>query len=110
SGLRDRLPRLSGLGVMARPPADVRRGGAFPRGGAATALAATRALAGCGQRGPLYLPEKGGPVVPAPPPEPGQPPQPSPAPQPQSTGEPPPTEVATPPKKSDKDEDQQTPH
>jgi len=84
------------------------------RGGVSAALAATLALAGCGQKGPLYLPEKGGTVVTAPAPAspaaPGQPPEPSPAPQPQSTGEPPPTEVATPPKKSDKDEDQQTPH
>ncbi|HEY1873198.1 MAG TPA: lipoprotein [Steroidobacteraceae bacterium] len=90
---------------------------ALCRGGIGAAVAATLALAGCGQKGPLYLPEKGGAVVtspaataPAPPPAPGQPPQPSPAPQPQSTSEPPPTEVAAPPKKSDKDEDQQTPH
>ena len=91
--------------------------GALSRGGVGAVLAATLALAGCGQKGPLYLPEKGGTVVtapapapPAPPAAPGQPSQPLPAPQPQSTGEPPPTEVATPPKKSDKDEDQQTPH
>ena len=87
------------------------------RGGVRAVVAATLALGGCGQKGPLYLPEKSGAVVtspaatpPAPPPAPGQPPQPSPAPQPQSTSEPPPTEVAAPPKKSDKDEDQQTPH
>ena len=91
--------------------------GAHSRGGVGAVVAAALALAGCGQKGPLYLPEKGGAVVtsppatpPAPPPAPGQPPQPSPAPQPQSTSEPPPTEVAPPPKKSDKDEDQQPPH
>jgi predicted small lipoprotein YifL len=91
--------------------------GAHSRGGVGAAVAATLALAGCGQKGPLYLPEKPGTVVtspaatpPAPPPAPGQPPQPSPAPQPQSTSEQPPTEVAAPPKKSDKDEDQQLPH
>jgi diaminopimelate decarboxylase len=94
--------------------------GALLRGGVGAVLAAALALAGCGQKGPLYLPEKGGAVVtapatapPAPPPAPaapGQPPQPSPAPGPQSTAEPPPGEVAAPPKKSDKDEDQQTPH
>jgi diaminopimelate decarboxylase len=94
--------------------------GAFSRAGVAAVLAATLALAGCGQKGPLYLPEKGGAAVttpataaPAPPPppaSPGQPPQPSPAPGPQSTAEPPPEDVAAPPKKSDKDEDQQTPH
>jgi len=88
-------------------------------GAGATAVAAgALVLAGCGQKGPLYLPEKGGAVVttppattPAPPPPPaapGQPPQPSPAPQPQSTAEPPPVDTAVPPKKSDKDEDQQS--
>jgi diaminopimelate decarboxylase len=91
--------------------------GAGYRGSLGAVVAATLALAGCGQKGPLYLPEKGGTVVTAPasagpetPAAPGQPSQPSPAPEPQSSGEPPPTEVATPPKKSDKDEDQQTPH
>jgi predicted small lipoprotein YifL len=90
--------------------------------GCAFALAgAMLMLAGCGQKGPLYLPPKSGAVVtapattPAPPPPttPGQPPQPSPAPQPQSSGEPPPTDIAPLPKKSDKDDkdqDQQTPH
>ena len=91
--------------------------GAPPRGGVGAAVAATLALGGCGQKGPLYLPEKGGAVVtsppataPAPPAAPGQPAEPSPTPQAQSTGEPPPVEVATPPKKSDQDQDQQTPH
>jgi len=87
--------------------------GAFSRAGVGVVLAATLALAGCGQKGPLYLPEKPGAVVTAPPPPPaapGQPPQPSPAPGPQSTAEPPPADVAAPPKKSDKDEDAQTPH
>jgi len=93
--------------------------GAFSRAGVGVVLAATLALAGCGQKGPLYLPEKPGAVVtapataPAPPPPPaapGQPPQPSPAPGPQGAAEPPPADVAAPPKKSDKDEDPQTPH
>ena len=93
--------------------------GAFSRAAVGVILAATLALAGCGQKGPLYLPEKPGAVVtapataPAPPPPPaapGQPPQPSPAPGPQGAAEPPPTDVSAPPKKSDKDEDPQTPH
>ena len=93
--------------------------GAFSRAGVGVVLAAMLALAGCGQKGPLYLPEKPGAVVtapatapasPPPPAAPGQPPQPSPAPGPQSTAEPPPADVAAPPKKSDKDEDAQTPH
>ena len=87
--------------------------GAFSRAGVGVVLAATLALAGCGQKGPLYLPEKPGAVVTAPPPPPaapGQPPQPSPAPGPQGAAEPPPADVAAPPKKSDKDEDPQTPH
>jgi predicted small lipoprotein YifL len=83
---------------------------------AAGALALTVALllAGCGQKGPLYLPERGGAVVTAPaeapPPAPvpsGQPPAVSPAPQPQSTTEPPPPGgTPAPPRKSDTDEDQ----
>ena len=87
--------------------------GAFSRAGVGVVLAAMLALAGCGQKGPLYLPEKPGAVVTAPPPPPaapGQPPQPSPTPGPQSTAEPPPADVAAPPKISDKDEDAQTPH
>lgn len=90
--------------------------GAHRCGGVGALIAATLALAGCGQKGPLYLPEKGGAVVTAPaaapaaPPAPGQPSQPSPAPQPQSGGEPPPVDTPAPPKKSDKDEDQQSPH
>jgi len=86
--------------------------GAFSRAGVGVVLAAMLALAGCGQKGPLYLPEKPGAVVTAPPPPPaapGQPPQPSPTPGPQSTAEPPPADVAAPPKKSDKAEDQQPP-
>ena len=91
--------------------------GALRRGGVGALIAATLALAGCGQKGPLYLPEKGGTVVTAPatappaPPAPGQPAQPSAVPQPQSSGEPsPPAETPAAPKKSDKDEDQQSPH
>jgi len=88
--------------------------------GAMAVAAGALLLAGCGQKGPLYLPDRGAAVVtappattPAPPPppaSPGQPPEPAPAPQPQSTAEPPPADMAPPPKKSDKDEDQQTPH
>jgi predicted small lipoprotein YifL len=90
--------------------------GALRCGAVGALIAATLTLTGCGQKGPLYLPEKGGAVVTAPatapaaPPAPGQPPQPSPAPQPQSNGEPPPEATPAPPKKSDKDEDQQSPH
>jgi len=93
--------------------------GAWLSAGATAVAAGAVVLAGCGQKGPLYLPERGGAVVtappaatPAPPPppaSPGQPPQPSPAPQPQSTAEPAPADTAAPPKKSDKDEDPQTP-
>jgi hypothetical protein len=78
--------------------------------GAAAASAALM-LAGCGQKGPLYLPEKGATAVtnpagppPAPPPA-GQPAEPSPAPQPQSAPEPPPTGTASPEKKTDSDDD-----
>jgi len=85
-------------------------------GAAALAAAAAIGLAACGQKGPLYLPEKGGAVVttpaqtpPASPTPSGQPPQPSPAPQPQSTPEPPPTQAPLPPKKSDQNDDQQNP-
>jgi predicted small lipoprotein YifL len=80
---------------------------------AAVAVSAALVLAGCGQKGPLYLPEKGGAVVTTPaeaqPPTPtpaGQPPEPSPAPQSQSTPEPPPPGTAPPPRKSDTDDDQ----
>ena len=78
---------------------------------ATVAGCAALTLAGCGQKGPLYLPEKGATAVtnpagppPAPPPS-GQPPEPSPAPQPQSTPEPPPSGTAPPEKKSDTDDD-----
>jgi predicted small lipoprotein YifL len=85
--------------------------------GRAAALAASAALvlAGCGQKGPLYLPEKkGGAVVTAPegpppaPTTPGQPSAVSPAPEPQSSPGPPPAPATSPPppKKSDTDEDQ----
>ena len=89
--------------------------GTFARAAVGAVLAATLALAGCGQKGPLYLPDKGGAVVttpatatPGPPPAPtapGQPPEPSPVPQPQSTAEPPPADTTAPAKKPDKDED-----
>jgi predicted small lipoprotein YifL len=79
---------------------------------AGLAACAALVLGGCGQKGPLYLPEKkGGAVVttpaatPAPVPA-GQPPQPSPAPQPQSIPESPPAGTAPPPKNSATDDDQ----
>jgi predicted small lipoprotein YifL len=88
---------------------------------AGVAASAALALSGCGQKGPLYLPEKPGAVVtspaatpPAPPPPPsapGQPPQPPPAAEPQSTPEPAPTSsTPAPAKKSDQDKDSQSPH
>jgi predicted small lipoprotein YifL len=77
----------------------------------ALAVAATAALlAGCGQKGALYLPPKPGtavtsgptaPAAPAAPAAPSQPPQAAPL-------EPPP-ESAPPPKKSDPDSDSQSP-
>lgn len=77
---------------------------------AAVALTVSAALllGGCGQKGPLYLPEKSGTAVTSPPaPVPaGQPQQPSPAPQPQSTPESPPPGAAPPPKDPATDEDQ----
>ena len=88
---------------------------------AAAAIAASLLLCGCGQKGPLYLPEKSGTVVttpaPGPPPAPvtsGQPPEPAPAPQPQSTAEPAPADMPAAPKKdtedkTNKDEDRQNP-
>ncbi len=78
----------------------------------AVAVCAALVFAGCGQKGPLYLPEKAGAVVTpaeAPPPTPtpaGQPPEPSPVPQPQSSPEPPSPGTAPPPKKSGTDDDQ----
>ncbi len=69
--------------------------------------------AACGQKGPLYLPEKGGAVVtapaeapPPPPVPPGQPPAPSPAPEPQSSPQAPPAGTAPPPKKTGPEQDQ----
>ena len=57
-------------------------------------------LCGCGQKGPLYLPDKGGAVVTPPVPAGTAPAQSAPAPQDTS---------ATPPKKTDKDQDPQMP-
>jgi predicted small lipoprotein YifL len=81
------------------------------------AAALALALAGCGQKGPLYLPDKGGTVVTTPPQSaPAQPPQSppgqpevSPAPPPQSAPASTPPTAPTPPKKTDKDSDSQTP-
>jgi predicted small lipoprotein YifL len=83
----------------------------FPPGAPATLLAASAALllAGCGQKGPLYLPEKRGATVTTPAgaaPVPAGQPVPSPAPQPQSTAEPPSPSGTTAPKKSGPDDDQ----
>jgi predicted small lipoprotein YifL len=78
---------------------------------AALTVTAVLLLSGCGQKGPLYLPEKSGTVVtprpspPAPVPA-GQPQQPSPTPQPQSTPDVPPSGAATPPKDPATDDDQ----
>ena len=80
----------------------------------AAAVAAALLLGGCGQKGPLYLPEKKGAVVTSPaqssapvPAPSGQPPVRSPAPQPQSTPEPAsPSGTATPAKKTNQDDDQ----
>jgi len=68
-------------------------------------------LCGCGQKGPLYLPDKGAAVVTPPPPAaPGAAPvTTTSAPAPQESSEPPPQGAAA-PRKSDKDQDPQTPH
>ena len=82
------------------------------------AAALALALAGCGQKGPLYLPDQGGTVVTTPPQSaPEQPPEVSPTPSPQNAPTPPPQNAPapipptapTPPKKTDKDSDSQTP-
>lgn len=82
----------------------------------ALSLAAAAALlAGCGQKGALYLPPKPGAVVtsaptpPAPPATQSQPPQVAPAPAPQSTPAPEPSSNPPPPKKPDPDSDSQSP-
>ena len=76
-------------------------------------------LAACGQKGPLYLPDKGGSIVtspapsgtPAAPPQsaPNPPPQSAPNPSPQSAPQQPSQTAPAPPKKTDKDNDQPTP-
>lgn len=66
-------------------------------------LLALALLGGCGQKGPLYLPDKGGAVVTAPPAAPGAAPAQS-APAPQDTP------ATAPPKKTDKDDDSKSPH
>ena len=72
-------------------------------------------LAACGQKGPLYLPDKGGAVVTspvpsaAPPPAPAAPPQSAPNQPAQSAPEQPTQTPPATPKKTDKDNDQQTP-
>jgi len=79
---------------------------------AALTVSAILLLGGCGQKGPLYLPEKSGTAVTSPRSPPaavpaGQPQQPSPAPQPQSTPDSPPAGAAPPPKDTATDDDQQ---
>lgn len=81
----------------------------------ALSLAAAAALlAGCGQKGALYLPPKPGAVVtsaPPPPAAPGtqsQPPQVAPAPSPENAPSEPPANPP-PPKKPDPDSDSQSP-
>ena len=77
--------------------------------------AAAALLAGCGQKGALYLPPKPGAVVtsaPTPPPAPGAPSQPtqsSPVQPPQNAPVEPTPVSPTPPKKSDQDNDSQSP-
>ena len=68
-------------------------------------LLALALLGGCGQKGPLYLPDKGGAVVTPAPAAPGATPAPTEsAPAPQDTS-------PAPPKRTDKDEDDsKSPH
>ena len=78
---------------------------------AALTASAILLLGGCGQKGPLYLPEKSGTAVTSPRSPPaavpaGQPQQPSPAPQPQSTPDSPPAGAAPAPKDPATDDDQ----
>jgi len=73
------------------------------------AAALALALAGCGQKGPLYLPDKGGTVVTTPPQSAPAQPEVTPAPTPESAPAPAPPTAPTPPKKTDKDSDSQTP-
>jgi predicted small lipoprotein YifL len=67
---------------------------------------ASFAAGGCGQKGPLYLPDKVGKVVTSAPP--ASPPQTAPTPATPATSAPPGAEpaVAPPPKPTDKDKDQ----
>ena len=65
-------------------------------------LLALALLGGCGQKGPLYLPDKGGAVVTPPVPAATAPAQSAPAPQD--------TPATAPPKKTDKDDDSKSPH
>ena len=78
---------------------------------AALTVSAVLLLGGCGQKGPLYLPEKSATAVTTPPSPPapvpaGQPQQPSPTPQPQSPPESPAPGAAPPPKDPATDDDQ----
>ena len=68
-------------------------------------LLALALLGGCGQKGPLYLPDKGGAVVTPPPATPGAAPAPA-----QSAPAPQDTPATAPPKKTNKDDDSKSPH
>ena len=68
-------------------------------------LLALGLLGGCGQKGPLYLPDKGGAVVRPPAAAPGATPAPA-----QSAPGPQDSPATAPPKKTDKDDDSKSPH
>ncbi|HVN46362.1 MAG TPA: lipoprotein [Steroidobacteraceae bacterium] len=81
----------------------------LPKGVARAAMALLLLLGGCGQKGPLYLPEKGGAVVttPAAPAPPAT--EPAPVPPPQSTPEPAPAATPPTPAKKTTTDDEQAP-
>ena len=74
------------------------------RAAACLPLVALALLAGCGQKGPLYLPDKGGALVT---PAPSAPPGATPAP---AQSAPAPQDTPDAPKKNDKDDDSKAPH
>ena len=73
------------------------------------ALFAAALLWGCGQKGPLYLPDKNPAVVTAPPSPPATAPAEGPAVQPQASPTPPPQATPPPPQKSDQEDGPQSP-
>src|SRR6266480_1375176 len=103
----DRLPPGARLAGAARQESDARlkRAGWLLAGGAALLLA------GCGQKGALYLPDKNAQVVtiPAAPPTPTQSAPSQPAPEPQSAPASTPPATPAPPKPGDKSDDSETP-